>query len=246
MLGLGTADEGTSNCSGATRCILLIPYQSWAVSQWHIDTLLCTIISLTLPSAPKFGKQHGGFVYTSLWRLYNTVLATHRTKIGGRYHLVVPALQGLMRCLFIPHGRNGGSAAVLSLPPWLCGREAMLGATHAAGFARLLTTICDPTVSSVTRSKTQSRRELNDDTKKARGIAGQYLPYVIMEYCQCQLKGRLLATVKAALTPGLYAVFDVMSQDTMRTLNAAMDSSSRAIFKALYDDYRRFGRWEGA
>lgn len=174
------------------------------------------------------------------------MLASHRTKIGGRYHLVVPALQGLMRCLFITHGRNGGSAAVLSLPPWLNGREPMLDGTHAAGFARLLTTICDPTVSSVTRSKNRSRRELNDDTKKARGVAGQHLPYIIMVYCHCHLKGRLLPTVKAALTPGLYAVFDVMSQDTLRTLNAAMDSSSRAIFKALYDDYRRFGRWERA
>ena len=221
-------------------------YQSWAVSQWHIDGLLCAITELTLPSAPRYGREHAGLVYTSMCRLYGTVLATHRTKIGGRYHLVVPALQGLMRCLFVTHGRNGGSAAVLSLPPWLNGREPILDGTHAAGFARLLTTLCDPTVSSVTRSTNRSRRELNDDTKKARGMAGQYLLYIIMVYCQCQLKGRLLPTVKAALTPGLYAVLDVMSQDTMRTLNAAINTSSRAIFKALYDDYRRFGRWERA
>lgn len=231
----------TAQCLG-----LVLQKQSWAVSQWHIDTLLCAITNLTLPPAPKYNRQHAGSIYTTLCRLCGTVLATHRTKIGGRYHLVVLALQGLLRCLFIPHGRNGVSAAVLVLPPWLYGREPILEESHAASFVRLLTTICNPTVSSVTRSRTRSRRELNDDTKKARSIAGQHLPYVIMVYCQCQLKGRLLPTVKAALTPGLYAVFDVMSPDTMRTLNAAMDSSSRAIFKALYDDYRRFGRWERA
>lgn len=235
------------NYSLTAQCLnLVLQKQSWAVSQWHIDTLLCAITNLTLPSAPKYGRQHAGSVYTTLCRLYGTVLATHRAKIGGRYHLVVPALQGLMRCLFRPHGRNGVSAAVLALPPWLCGREPILEESHAASFVRLLTTTCDPTVSSLARSKTRSRRELNDDTKNARCIAGQHLPYIIMVYCQCQLKGRLLPTMKAALTPGLYAVFDVMSQDTIRTLNAAMDSSSRAIFKALYDDYRRFGRWEGA
>jgi nucleolar pre-ribosomal-associated protein 2 len=43
--------------------------------------------------------------------------------------------------------------------------------------------------------------------------------------------------------PGLYAVLDVMPRDLMRGMNAAMDSSSRAIFKALYEDYQRFGRW---
>ena len=198
------------------------------------------------PSAPHFGNDHAGSVYTSLCRLCGTIFATYRTKVGGRYHLVLPALQGLLRCLFIPHVRNGGTAAALTLPPWLNGRDSMLSKTHAAGFARLLMTICDPTVSSVARSRNRSRQELNDATKKARSIAGQYLPYMITVYCQCQLKGRLLPQAKAALTPGLYAVFDVMSQDTMRTINAAMDSSSRAIFKALYDDYRRFGRWEGA
>lgn len=244
MLGLDIAEDGTSTAVYLLKLFLIL-YQSWAVSQWHIDTLLCAITNLTLPSAPNYGKQQAGVIYASLCRLYGTMLATHRTKIGGRYHLVVPALQGLMRCLFIPHGRNGGSATVPALPPWLYGREMILDGTHAAGFARLLTTICDPTVSSVTRSTNRSRRELNDDRKKARSIAGQHLPSVIMLYCQCQLKGRLLPSVKAALTPGLYAVLDVMSQDAMHTLNAAMNSSSRAIFKALYDDHRRFGRWEG-
>ncbi|KAI4135688.1 MAG: hypothetical protein LQ347_000458 [Umbilicaria vellea] len=235
------------NYSLTARCLnLVLQKQPWAVSQWHIDTLLCAITNLTSQSAPKYGRQHAGSIYTTLCRLYSTVLATHRTKIGGRYHLVVPALQGLMRCFFRPHGRNGVSASVLALPPWLCGREPMLEESHAASFVRLLTTICDPTVSSLARSRTRPQRELNDDTKKARSIAGQHLPYVVMVYCQCQLKGRLLPTVKAALTPGLYAILDVMSQDTTRTLNAAMDSSSHAIFKVLYDDYRRFARWEGA
>ena len=48
------------------------------------------------------------------------------------------------------------------------------------------------------------------------------------------------------LNPGLYAIFDAMSQEVMRTVNSALDSSGRAIFKVLYNDYRRFGKWKGA
>ena len=48
--------------------------------------------------------------------------------------------------------------------------------------------------------------------------------------------------MKTALNPGLYAVLAVMSQEVMRTMNEGMDESARAVWKALYEDYRRFGR----
>lgn len=51
--------------------------------------------------------------------------------------------------------------------------------------------------------------------------------------------------MKAALDPGLYAVLAVMSPEVMRTMNVAMDESGRAVWKALYEDYRRLGRSGG-
>ncbi len=48
--------------------------------------------------------------------------------------------------------------------------------------------------------------------------------------------------MKTALNPGLYAVLAVMSQEVMRTMNEAMDENARGVWKALYEDYRRFGR----
>ena len=165
------------------------------------------------------------------------MLGIHRKKLGGRYHLIVPALQGLLRLLFVPYAANSAalgqrSAGVVSL-----------GVTHAAAYARLLTMLCSPTVSAVSRPRNHnSRQELNDETKKARSIAGQHLPYIIMVYCTSQLKGRLLPEAKAVLIPGLHAVLDVMQPEVMRTMNAAMDSASRSIFKVLYEEYGRFSR----
>ncbi len=165
------------------------------------------------------------------------MLAIHRKKLGGRYHLIVPALQGLLRLLFIPYVTNSASLEQRSAGVF------SLGVTHAAAYARLLTMLCSPTVSAVSRSrKHNSRQELNDETKKARSIAGQHLPYLIMEFCTYQLKERLLPEAKAVLNPGLYAVLDVMQPEVTRTMNAAMDSASRSIFKALYEEYRRFSR----
>ena len=174
-------------------------------------------------------------LYTGLCRLCLAILKVHRAKIGGRYHLVVPALQDLLRCLFRPYSRS------VTEPETTCAFTEQ----QAADYCRILTTLCDPTVSSVTRSKKRSYTELNDETKKARSMAGQHLPYLIMEYCRCQLEERLTPDMKRALNAGLWAVLEVTSKDGMRTMNAAMDSSSRSVFKALYDDFSRLGKWDG-
>ena len=150
----------------------------------------------------------------------------------------------MLRCLFTPYTSSFRSSHHLQRPTRL--KNTKLEAEHAAAYARLLSSICDPGVSAVTRSRNRARQELNDETKKARSIAGQHLQYLVMEFCQCQLQGRIEPEVRRALDPGLYAVFDAMSQDVMRTVNSALDAPGRAIFKLVYDDYRRFGRWQGA
>lgn len=224
-----------SECMLSMQCVnMILQNHTRVISQWHIDELLAAITA----RASTLGTQteeNSGRLYIGLCRLFGTILAVHRSKIGGRYHLVVLALQALLRCLFIPY-KNSESVE---------SEASVFGETHAAAYGRILNMICDPTVSSVTRSRHRSRLELNDETKKARSIAGQHLPYLIMEFCGCQLTGRLLPGMRAALNAGLYAVFTVVSPDVMRTMNAAMDSSSRSVFKALYDDYRRFGKWDG-
>lgn len=206
------------------------------ISQWNVDNTLTAMAVVSSHLKSDTRGKHIGMIHLGMCRLFGTLLAAHRKKLGGRYHLVVPALQGLLELLFLPYATR----TPLIGPP-LTG-EASVGKAHAAAYARLLTTLCSPTVSAVTRSWTNNKRqELNDETKKARSIAGQHLPYLIMDYCTCQLKGRLLPEVKTALNPGLYAVLDVVQPEVMRTMNAAMDSSSRSIFKALYEEYKRLG-----
>ena len=97
-----------------------------------------------------------------------------------------------------------------------------------------------------------------------------------MEYCTCQLWGRLTTTtvttstttiaggddddddddddgnnkkggmiMREKLMPGIFAVMDVMSAEVKRTVNARLDASGRSIFKGLYEEWRKEGRWKG-
>ena len=224
-----------AECMLSMQCVnMLLQHHTRVVSQWHIDELFAAI---TIKASTMVGQREksSGTLYIGLCRLLGTILAVHRAKIGGRFHLVLLALQALLRCLFVSYQENGEMGNDLQV----------FGEAHAAAYGRILSMICDPTVSSVTRSRNRSRLKLNDETKKARSIAGQYLPYLIMDFCGYQLTGRLLPGMRTALNAGLYAVFAVMPADVMRTMNAAMDSSSRSVFKELYKDYRGFGKWMG-
>ena len=232
----------------------LVRDQAWAVTQWHVDSLLSTISIKASPSAPSSANEDPRCTFDSLCQLFQSILSAHRSRINGRYHLVVGALNGLMRCLFHPYAPDDSSVA-LEQAPWLYGTAAPatgnpLGEEHAKSFARLLTTICDPAPGVVKPPRgnkdipRHERHLLTDGVKKARAIAGQHLQYVITEFCTLQLRGRLAPAVRAALNPGLYAIFGAMSVEIQRTANAALDEPGRAIFKAVYDDYMKFGRWE--
>ncbi|KAL1953435.1 hypothetical protein VTO42DRAFT_2813 [Malbranchea cinnamomea] len=231
----------------ATECIdLLLRTHPKCVSQWNIDNLLAAISVATSHSGPRIPRECAGAVFSRLCRLLGTLFGLYRKKLSGRFHLILPPLQRLLRCLFTRDSREAKASPLHSeLPPWMGSMDTTpLNADHAGQYCRLLTSLCDPTVSAVQLQRgSQTNQALSDSTKKVKSLAGQYLQYLVMEYAGSQLRGHLPPEMKAVLMPGIYSVLDVMSRSTMRAMNAAMDSSSRAIFKGLYDDYVRFGKW---
>ena len=119
-----------------------------------------------------------------------------------------------------------------------------LPAASAGKLARLLSSICNPTVSAARSSKKRGHDELNDETKKARLLAGQHMQYMVMEFARCSLDGQISPAAKEQLMPGMYAVMDAIDRDLLRALNAGMDPSGRALFKTLYDEWTRYGKWD--
>ena len=236
-------------------------------NQYTIDTLLSTLATVTSPhggpSFPSLPSNGPSAIYQRLTSLLGAVRSHHRHRLGGRYHLLVPVLQSLLRCLFRPHPIPPSAKQPRiqdAHPPWLKLNTKLtstfpLTSTSSTQLTRLLTSITSPTASAVRRhhhnpktpssTSTSNLLTLTDSTKTARALSGQYLHYLILSYCTFQLQGILSPDVKNSLMPGLYAVLDVMTRDGMRAMNAAMGASERAIWKGLYDDWRMFGRWDG-
>ncbi|KAG9776014.1 hypothetical protein KCU88_g5023, partial [Aureobasidium melanogenum] len=257
------------------------------INQATLDNLLANICTIASSAAddyivtPTTGNSEDAKVspdpsdiYNRLCAVIGAILARHRRRIPDRYHLLLPVLQTLLRCLFWPglnalhdnHNPNNNSSTAVSvsvsafgtrhLPNWMRTSQDPLSPSSAEHFSRLLSSICNPTVSAARSGSSKKRGHshghghndlnlnLNDETKRARLLAGQHMQYLVMEYARSTLDGLIVSSVKEKLMPGMYSVMGAMERDLLRALNAALDPSGRAIFKGLYDDWTRYGKWD--
>ncbi|KAK4942164.1 hypothetical protein LTR10_018056 [Elasticomyces elasticus] len=247
------------------NCRLVLQLHPLTVNQATLDQLL-TCLCLVDVSTHQYDSPHPqtsqaqygpgpADIYDELCMLMGVILGRHRRRLSDRYHLLLPVMQKLLRCLFWPgrhalQDRQRSAAATdlyaygKSLPQWIRDAEQSLPPSSAEKFSRLASSICNPTVSAARSSRKHGHNQLNDETKRARLLAGQHMQYLVMEYARCSLDGQIAPPVKDKLMPGMYSVLDSMDRELLRAANAGMDASSRAIFKGLYDDFTRFGRWD--
>lgn len=246
------------------NCRVVLQAYPLLINQSALDKLLtslCMLGTSTLVSFP--GTMDVGsdsqpqpvHIFDQCCAIIGIILGRYRRRISDRYHLLLPVLQMLLRCLFWPgvetvrirqHNKLADNLNTFkeTLPPWLHGSGQSLPPSSAEKLSRLFSTICNPSVSAARSAKKGGHNELNDETKRAKQLAGQHMQYVVVEYARCTLDGQIVPSVKDRLMPGMYAVLDSMDRELLRAANAAMDPSSRAIFKNLYDDWTRFGKWD--
>ncbi|KAK5087104.1 hypothetical protein LTR05_004275 [Lithohypha guttulata] len=240
------------------------------VNQNVID---CTLSSITLlaSSASKAvltSNSHDprpNHIYDRLCTILFVLLTRYRKRLTGRYDLLVPGLQNMLKCLFYPPTRNQlnmtpstyptKAAFLNSLPQWLNPgsrtSNLTLPPSSAASYSRVLQTLCDPSASTARRtvrrrhdpSIAQTNLNLTDETRILRRQVSQHTQYLLQTYCQAMLDGYIALEAKDKLMPGLYAVIEATDIEVLRGVNAGMNESQRAIWKDLYADWRRYGRW---
>ncbi|OKL64514.1 hypothetical protein UA08_00814 [Talaromyces atroroseus] len=230
----------------AAECLdIILRLHPRGVSQFNIDNFLAAV-SITmsrffLATEEREASLSPEFASTRLCRLLGTVIGLYRQQLGGRFHILIPALQCLLKALFFAPTASQNHS---SKRPRGNGRSSS-SVSNAVLFTRLLTSLCDPTLSAVSRPGRPGHGHdgLIDQTKKAKVISGQHARILIQSYAHNMLQVPLKPEIKNALAPGLYAVLDAMPTESKRALNASLDVSARAIFKTLHEDYVRFGKW---
>lgn len=222
-------------------CIsLALKEKPFLVSQYVVDTLFSSISTVM---SQWVSTPHNGSIYLRLCGVAHTLISLHRTKLGGRYHLVASTLQVLLALLFTPDSANNGlfNQSVDGDKANTIGKVSKL---HAATYANVLSTLCSPTVSSASaggrRGAHSQATDLIDPTKKAKAYAGEYVRFVLMEYVNRTLKGRLASEgMKEALLPGLWAAMEACGEEGLRNISVGLDASGRAVWRGLVSEWRR-------
>lgn len=234
---------------------LLLDQKGVCMTQWNIDFTLSTVSTICSSLDKTVSQNPAAFssssnTFKSLCALIEIIIKRHRKRLDGHFHLLITALQALLRHLLLLSSKPSPSQAKVS-PAQQKQQE-----RNAALYARLLTLICEPTVASVTHHHQRSEANgghvapLDSEKDRAKRYAGQFMYLVVMHYIRLQLQLEqtvvLGGEAREALEGGMFSVLDITSKpDGLRILLDAMDGSGRVIFRELYRRYERLGRWSG-
>lgn len=209
------------------------------MKQWNVEVTLSTVATIC-STGPKITEDaHASEkAYPWLCSLVEVIIKRHRHRLEGHFHLLITALQSLLRLLITPW-----PSTAAPLPPATAGTPPPDQQAQAARFSRLLTLTCEPSVASVTRG--QAPGALDSAPDAAKKSAAQHMYLVLVLYVKLQLERPVPRGVRAALDPGVYSVLDITTPEGRRVINEAVDASGRAIFREMYKQYVRFGKWNG-
>lgn len=155
-------------------------------------------------------------VYTAAVNLVAHVVLFHRFRLSSRYHLVV----GTALRMMAPLGR--------ALP------------LDAAAYARLLSALCDPPTQALARDADALTSEANVYKKAVR----RHAHVLLVNYIHAQLAAPMPGPVTAALMPGIYSVFGLLSAAELNLVNQCLDSLGKAYYRTLYSGYKDHGKWK--
>ncbi|CAJ2509860.1 Uu.00g057600.m01.CDS01 [Anthostomella pinea] len=222
--------------------LFLLDKHANSMTQFNIEVTLSSVADVCSLKGPCIqGPRAAGEIYEFLYKLVALVIKRHRLRLRGHFPILIAALRALLYTLLADPGSHAiGRRSLPTHPPWLGSR---LEARHAERFARLLTLICEPSAASVARGRSS---ELDSATDAAKRAAGQDMFIVVELYIKLQLEGAGVPhDMRKVVERGIYSVLDVTPTGARRVLNESLDAGGRAVFRLLFADYKKFGKWSG-
>ncbi|KAF2851497.1 hypothetical protein T440DRAFT_507365 [Plenodomus tracheiphilus IPT5] len=217
-------------------------------SQHSIECVLSALVKLTSRSSPALPPSYAPDIFSRLCETTRLILLLHRGRIGGRFHILLPLLQGLLFCLFIPNTPRSGA-----LPTWLRPTASTSTSTlqihltpqNATQFSRILSTLCNPPQSSITKAhqhhhSSSKNKDLNDPVKAARERTGAFLYPLLAAFCRFQLGGRLEAGVREKVMPGVWEAVGTAAvhKEGLDAMFAGLGRSEKDVWRGVW------GEWE--
>jgi nucleolar pre-ribosomal-associated protein 2 len=125
-------------------------------------------------------------------------------------------------------------------PPWL---TTSCSASSAQLFSRILTVWSNPP--SVTW-RNETKRQLTSTVVKTGKAVSKHIPWFLMEFIALQAEYPELIieeVVQKELKVGIFALFGVLGTYERDMCMGALDGPGRGIFKSLWEEWNKFGKF---
>lgn len=201
-------------------------------NQYTIELSLVACHSLVTKSPAPTADT---LIFLDVCQLTTTLLLQYRSRLQGRYHLLLALFQTLLSRLFNPQKSH-----IFDRKP--------LGPKHAHAFTRLLTLFCNPPTPHNRGNKQSKTKSLVDESRIQRARVGEFVPALLHSYCSLVLSGTLTPGVREALLPGLWAVIECMGifeGEAVKVLSSAVNASERAVLRGIIEEWKMLGKWKG-
>jgi hypothetical protein len=103
-----------------------------------------------------------------------------------------------------------------------------------------------PSVTWHTTRSQEAKRHLSSTAAKTAKAVSKHVPWFMMEYVALQAEYPDLIMeepVQKALAPGLYALFGILGTYEREMCMGALDGAGRGIFKNLWEEWSKFGKF---
>ncbi|KAG7905424.1 hypothetical protein KL906_005090 [Ogataea polymorpha] len=192
----------------------------WMLTQYTVELIITFINRVTkqlLDFEGSLGEKQS--LFTLNCQLLSNVLLFQRFRFSNRQHLITLSFIPLMECLF----------------------KLKLDASAGLAYQRLVGNLCEISASSVTNAETDS--SLTRTVSYMKYHLRKFASLLIMNYLKFYLIYRLEPATKEALEASMFVIFDLLTTNELNYINANLDPQARVVYKVLYDDYKKFGKW---
>ena len=198
----------------------------WCFNQYSIEL----VVSLVTRIAASFFHYQTNHLRIETYILATQVLAHivlfHRYRMTSRHHSIMAAFVALLKPLSLRKGDINDALSSSSLA--------------SQAYSRVLNNLCQPlNMSKMTSQLTTAASVIKRDLRN-------HLHVLLLNYISLSLKNNFSPITNENILPGIFSVFDILSQRELEITNRLLDVSGTALFKALYNDYKDRGKWQDA
>jgi nucleolar pre-ribosomal-associated protein 2 len=206
--------------------------RAWLVSQYGLESIiayLSSIVNLKLVHNDKYTED----LFISITLTMSNVLLFHRFRLSNRHHLLVSIFGSLLKSL-----TNSDTS---KFPNPL-----KLSKKSAQALARLLSNLCEPNTfsSSHNHGTENNKAKLSTTTAVLKRGLRKHIHVILLTYIHLSLKYSYNSEVRESLLPGIFNIFDVLSQNELNLVNTSLNHSGRTYYRSLYDEYKKIGKWQ--